>query len=244
MASGNPMLNDRVLRQNGVTRHGAGSMTIEGTANKALLLTALLIMAAGYTWNAFYHSDSAMGLMALGGIVGFVLAIVTSFRPTAARYTAVPYAICEGLLLGGFSAMMELRFPGLIMQAVALTMATMFAFLIAYRTKLIRVTDRLRSGIMAATFGIMLFYLASMVLRLFHVPLPFMTGGSPLGIGISLLVCGVAAFNLLLDFDFIEQGANRGLPQAFEWYGAFALLVTLVWLYIEMVRLLSRLRER
>jgi uncharacterized YccA/Bax inhibitor family protein len=219
-------------------------MTVEGTANRALLLTALLIVAAGFTWNQVSQGTPAMGLTFVGAIVGFVLAFATSVKPMWARVTAAPYAVAEGLFLGGFSALMEMRYPGLIMQAVALTMGTMFAFLLAYRTGLIKVTDRMRSIIVSATMGIMLFYLVSMVLGMFHVPLPTFAGGGMIGIGISLLVCGVAAFNLLLDFDFIETGAQRGLPKAYEWYGAFALLVTLVWLYIEMVRLLSRLRDR
>jgi uncharacterized YccA/Bax inhibitor family protein len=244
MASGNPMLSDKAMRRMPTANVQSGVMTVEGTTNKAMLLTAVLVVAAGFTWNQTMHGQSPMGLTALGGIVGLVLALVTAFKPMAARYTAVPYAAAEGLLLGGFSAMMEMRYPGLIMQAVALTMGTLFAMLVAYRTKLIRVTERMRAVITSATMGILLFYVAGFILQLFHVPLPWMAAGSTLGIGISLVVCGVAAFNLVLDFDFIENGSRRGLPQAFEWYGAFGLLVTMVWLYVELVRLLSRLRER
>ncbi|MBC7545236.1 MAG: Bax inhibitor-1/YccA family protein [Candidatus Sericytochromatia bacterium] len=244
MASGNPLLNDSATRRLSGARTGSDVMTVEGTTNRALLLTALLVISAGVTWNQVGQGTPAMGLALAGAIVGFILAITTSFKPMWAPYTSVPYAMAEGLFLGGFSVLMERQFPGMILQAVALTMGTMFAFLAAYRTGLIKVTARLRSVIMSATMGIMLFYLASIVLQMFKVPLPTFGGGGMIGIGISLLVCGVAAFNLLLDFDFIENGARQGLPKAFEWYGAFALLVTLVWLYIEMVRLLSRLRER
>jgi uncharacterized YccA/Bax inhibitor family protein len=244
MASGNPMLSDDALRRMPTSRMASGVMTVEGTTNKAMLLAAVLVVAAGVTWNQTFHGGSPVALAGIGGIVGLVLALVTAFKPMAARYTSVPYAIAEGLLLGGFSAMLEMRYPGLIIQAVALTMGTLLAMLVAYRTGLIKVTDRLRSMIVGATLGILLFYVAGFVLQLFKVPLPWAAAGSTLGIGISLVVCGVAAFNLLLDFDFIENGSRRGLPQAFEWYGAFGLLVTLVWLYIEMVRLLSRLRER
>jgi uncharacterized YccA/Bax inhibitor family protein len=238
------MLSDEALRRLPRTHVSSDAMTVEGTSNKAMLLTAALVVAAGVTWNQTIHGGSAMALAGIGGIVGLVLALITAFKPMAARYTALPYAVAEGLLLGGFSAMLEMRYPGLIIQAVALTMGTLGAMLVAYRTGFIKVTDKLRSVITGATMGILLFYLASFVMGLFKVPLPWAAGGSTLGIGISLLVCGVAAFNLLLDFDFIENGARTGLPKAFEWYGAFALLVTLVWLYIEMVRLLSRLRER
>jgi uncharacterized YccA/Bax inhibitor family protein len=244
MASGNPMLSDDALRRMPTSRLSAGVMTIDGTTNKAMLLAAVLVIAAGFTWHQTIHGGSPTALAGLGAIVGLVLALVTAFKPLVARYTAVPYAVAQGLLLGGFSAMLEMRYPGLIIQAVALTMGTLFAMLVGYRTRLIKVTDRMRSMIASATMGILLFYLAGFVLRLFHVSLPWAAAGSTLGIGISLVVCGVAAFNLVLDFDFIENGSRRGLPQAFEWYGAFGLLVTLVWLYIEMVRLLSRLRER
>ncbi len=244
MASGNPLLSDKILRQLQGTRTGSGTMTVEGTTNRAMLLMALLVIGAGFTWNSVTHGAPAFGFMAIGAIVGFILAIATSFKPMWAQYTSAPYAVAEGLFLGGFSAMLEMRYPGMIMQAVALTMGTMFAFLAAYRTGLIKVTDKLRSVIMAATMGIMLFYLVSMVLGIFHITTFAFGGGGMIGIGISLLVCGVAAFNLLLDFDFIENGARSGLPKAYEWYGAFALMVTLVWLYVEMVRLLSRLRER
>lgn len=244
MASGNPMLSDEALRRMPTARLQSGVMTVEGTTNKAMLLAAVLVVAAGVTWNQTMHGGSPVGLAGLGAIVGLVLALVTAFKPHLARYTAVPYAAAEGLLLGGFSAVLEMRYPGLVIQAVALTMGTLFAMLMAYRTKLIKVTDRLRSILMSAMLGILLFYVAGFVLRLFHVPLPWNAAGSTLGIGISVVVCGVAAFSLLLDFDFIENGSRRGLPQTFEWYGAFGLMVTLVWLYVEMVRLLSRLRER
>lgn len=244
MASGNPMLSDEALRRMPTAHLQSGVMTVEGTTNKAMLLAAVLVVAAGVTWFQTMHGGSPVALAGLGAIVGFVLAMVTAFKPHLARFTAVPYAAAEGLLLGGFSAILEMRYPGLIIQAVALTMGTLFAMLMAYRSRLIKVTDRFRSVLMSAMMGILLFYLVGFVLRLFHVPLPWMAAGSSLGIGISVVVCGVAAFSLLLDFDFIETGSRRGMPQTFEWYGAFGLMVTLVWLYVEMVRLLSRLRER
>jgi len=154
------------------------------------------------------------------------------------------YALLEGLFLGGASALFEMRFPGIAMQAVALTFGTAFCMLIAYRSGLIRATQKFTMGVVAATGGIALFYVIAMVLGFFHVSVPILYGNSPLSIGISLFIVGIAALNLILDFAFIEQGAAQGAPRYMEWYGAFALMVTLVWLYIEILRLLSKVRSR
>jgi uncharacterized YccA/Bax inhibitor family protein len=182
--------------------------------------------------------------MVVGLIGGFVLGLIISFKPNLAPALAIPYAALEGLALGGLSAVMQQRYPGIPIQAVGLTFAVMAALLLAYTTRLIRVTDRFRAIVFAATGAIALLYLASWVLSLFHVNLSFLYGSSTLSLGISLVIIGVAALNLVMDFSFIETGIEQGVPRYMEWYGAFALLITLVWLYMEILRFLAKARER
>ena len=183
-------------------------------------------------------------LVAVGGIGGFILAMVTIFKKQWAGVTAPIYALLEGLVLGGISALMEQRFHGIAIQAVALTFGTLIAMLVAYRTGLIKVTDKLRLGIVAATGGIAVFYFLQFILGFFGVHFNSINGATPLGIGFSLVVVVVAALNLVLDFDLIENGARMGAPKYMEWYGAFALMITLIWLYFEILRLLSKFRSR
>jgi uncharacterized YccA/Bax inhibitor family protein len=185
-----------------------------------------------------------MPWMTVGAIGGFIVAIITTFNKTAVRYTAPLYAVLEGLFLGGISAIYEKSYPGIVFQAVALTFGTLFCLLIAYKSRLIRPTENFKLGIFAATGGIAVFYLVTMLLGFFHVNIGFMYNSSPLGIGISLVVVVIAALNLVLDFDFIESGAAQGAPKYMEWYGAFGLLVTLIWLYLEILRLLAKLANR
>ena len=180
----------------------------------------------------------------VGGIGGFVMALVTTFKKEWSAVTAPIYAVLEGLALGGLSAIFELRYPGIVVQAVALTFATLFCLLGAYKSGMIKATENFKLGVVAATGAIALVYLASWILSFFHVPMTFMTDSSPLSIGISVVIVIVAALNLVLDFDFIEQGATYGAPKYMEWYAGFGLLVTLVWLYMEILRLLAKLRER
>jgi uncharacterized YccA/Bax inhibitor family protein len=175
---------------------------------------------------------------------GFALAMVTAFKREWAGVTTPLYATVEGLALGGISAVFEARYPGIVSQAVFLTFGTCGALLVAYRSGVIRATENFKLGVFAATGGIVLLYLLSFVLGLFGMQVPLVHSSGPLGIAFSLVVVAVAALNLVLDFDFIEQGAARGVPKYMEWYGAFGLLVTLVWLYLEMLRLLARLQER
>jgi len=172
------------------------------------------------------------------------MALITIFRPRSAGITAPVYALLEGLFLGGISAVMESSYPGIVFQAVLLTLGTMASMLVLYRSGFIRVTAKFRLGVMAATGGIAMIYFLTIILSLFGIRLPFIHEGGLFGIGFSLFVVGIAALNLVLDFDFIEQGARRGLPKYMEWYSAFGLLVTLVWLYIEILRLLAKLRSR
>jgi uncharacterized YccA/Bax inhibitor family protein len=230
-----------------VPRTYGEAMTINGTILKTVILLLCAVATASYTWNQFYQTHdtgAATGLMMVGAIGGFILALVTVFKQNWAMVTAPAYALLEGLFLGGASALFELRFPGIAMQAVALTFGTAFCMLMAYRSGLIRATQRFTMGVVAATGGIAVFYLITMVLGLFHVNVPILYGNSPLSIAISVFIVGIAALNLILDFSFIEQGAAQGAPRYMEWYGAFGLMVTLVWLYLEILRLLSKVRSR
>jgi uncharacterized YccA/Bax inhibitor family protein len=245
MRTANPALKDSTFVG---ARAAAGepAMTLQGTATKSLLLLLLTAFAASFTWKAVATGNpGVVGPAALvGGIGGFIVALVTVFKPRASPYTAPLYAVLEGLLLGGVSALYNARFAGLPLQAVALTFGVFAALLLAYRTGLVRATENFRLGVFAATGGIVILYLSSFVLRLFGVQMTFLHDSSPLSIGISLVVVVVAALNLVLDFDFIERGVEHGAPRYMEWYGAFGLLVTLVWLYLEILRLLAKLQGR
>jgi uncharacterized YccA/Bax inhibitor family protein len=222
-------------------------MTISGTVNKTGILVICAVATAALTWNMFMNSGSPETVMPLGllGLIGgFIVALVTVFKKTWAPITAPIYALLEGLVLGTASAMMEMRFHGIAIQAVGLTFGTLIALLLIYRTGVIKVTDNFRLGVVAATGGIALFYIATMILGFFGVRFPSIYGAGPLGIGISVFVVIIAALNLVLDFDFIESGARAGAPKYMEWYGAFGLMVTLIWLYFEILRLLSKIRSR
>jgi uncharacterized YccA/Bax inhibitor family protein len=183
-------------------------------------------------------------LVAIGGIGGFIAALVTIFKKEWSPITAPIYALLEGLALGGISAVFELRYPGIAMQAVGLTFGTLFVLLLAYHSGLIPVTEKFKLGVVAATGGIAVFYLVEFVLGFFGVHFAAINGSGLLGIGFSVVVVIVAALNLVLDFDFIESGVNAGAPKYMEWYGAFGLIVTLVWLYLEILRLLAKLNSR
>ena len=179
----------------------------------------------------------------MGGLfIGFILAMITIFKKEWSPVTSPVYALCEGVFLGGLSALMELQYPGIVIQAVGLTFGTLFCLLAVYKSGLIKVTDNFRMGIVAATGGICLVYFASIVLSFFGAGIPFIHDSGPLGIGFSLFVVVIAALNLVLDFDFIEKAAEQGAPRYMEWFAAFGLMVTLVWLYIEILRLLAKLR--
>lgn len=182
--------------------------------------------------------------MLLGVFGGFILAMVTTFKHSWAPFTSPIYALLEGLFLGGFSSLLEARYPGIAIQSVALTFGVLLAMLLIYSTGLIKVTRRFYIGVAAATGGIAIFYLVQMVMGLFGVRLFALSGSSPLSIGISLFIVSIAALNLVLDFDFIERGVNAGAPKYMEWYGAFGILVTMVWLYLEILRLLAKMRSR
>ena len=245
MRTSNPVLNANAFRVDGVAV--GESMSISGTVNKTGILLLCTIITAAWTWNAFLHAPSAetvLPLVAVGGIGGFVVALVTVFKKEWSPVTAPIYALLEGLVLGSVSAMLELRFPGIAIQAVGLTFGTFMALLLAYRSGLIRATERFKLGVVAATGGIAILYFAMFILGFFGVHFTTLNSSSPIGIGFSLVVVVIAALNLVLDFDFIENGARAGLPKYMEWYGAFGLMVTLIWLYFEILRLLSKTRSR
>lgn len=224
------------------------TMTVGGTANKTLLLLVLATITAAFAWSQTItptgEISSAANIYMIGGAIGgFVLALITIFAKRFAHITAPLYALLEGFFLGAVSAIYNLQFQGIVLQAVMLTFGTLLAMLMLYRSGLIQVTDKFRMGMLAATGGVMLVYLASLALGFFGIQIPMIHESGIVGIGFSLVVVVIAALNLVLDFDFIESAANQGAPKHMEWYGAFGLMVTLVWLYLEFVRLLSKLRD-
>jgi uncharacterized YccA/Bax inhibitor family protein len=246
LRTSNPTLSGSAFQTEGAV-FGQQAMTISGTANKTGILLILALATAVWTWNTFLHShnpESVLPLAALGAIGGLVVALVTVFKKEWSPITAPLYALLEGLVLGSISAIFEIRFPGLPIQAVSLTFGVLVVLLLAYRSGLIPVTDKFRIGIVAATGGIALFYFAQFVLGFFGIHFTTVNSSSPIGIGFSVIVVIVASLNLVLDFDFIERGARAGAPKYMEWYGAFGLMVTLIWLYFEILRLLAKLRER
>lgn len=246
MRTANPALNDTTFAGYGRTAAFGEAMTVRGTANKSVILLLLVLAGAGWTWRMFFSGNvQSLPLWVFGGAIGgFITAIATIFKKHWSPVTAPLYAALEGLVLGGISAMLEARYPGIVMTAVGLTFGTLFGLLLAYKTGLIKATENFKLGVFAATGGIALVYLATMLLGFFGIRMPYIHESGLIGIGFSLFVVVVAALNLVLDFDFIEHGANRGAPKFMEWYAAFGLMVTLIWLYIEILRLLAKLRER
>ncbi|HEX5756973.1 MAG TPA: Bax inhibitor-1/YccA family protein [Arenimonas sp.] len=251
MRSGNPALNENTFLDAGsgqvISRSGE-TMTLEGTVTKTAILLILSLVTASFAWMQVGNPETAGNLMPLvlvGGIGGFVLALITVFKKTWAPVTAPLYALIEGLFLGAISALFEAQFPGIVMQAVGLTFGTLAALLVAYRSGLIKATENFKLGVVAATGGIALLYLVNIGLRLFGFEgMGFIHESSWMGIAFSAFVVVIAALNLVLDFDFIESGAEAGAPKYMEWYGAFGLMVTLVWLYLEILRLLAKLQSR
>ena len=249
MRSGNPALKPSTFLDLGtgtVTDVRGGAMTLNGTVNRTAMLLVITLAGALYTWNIFFTGGAAnlMPYVLVGGLGGFVVAMVTIFKKTWAPITAPLYAALEGLFIGAISAVFEQRHPGVVIQATALTFGTLAALLIAYRSGLIKATENFKLGVVAATGGIALVYLVNIVMGFFGHAIPMINGGGAIGIGFSAVVVVVAALNLVLDFDFIEQGVAQGAPKYMEWYAAFGLLVTLVWLYLEILRLLSKLQSR
>ena len=252
MKTSNPALGEKTFQglsnaQYGGAIDATARMTLQGTVNKTGILLVLAIATAAWTWSQFMqaHDPASISLeMMVGVFGGFICAMVTIFKKEWSPITAPIYALLEGLFLGGVSAVFDLRYPGIAIQAVSLTFGTLFVLLLAYTSGLIKVTQKFRMGIFAATGGICLFYLLQMLLGFFGMRFLAVNGSGIIGIGFSLFVVAIAALNLVLDFDFIEHGVNYGAPKYMEWYGAFGIMVTLVWLYLEILRLLSKLRSR
>ena len=242
MKSGNP-----VLRSDTFDAVPAGErMTINGTINKTAMMLALVVITATYTWGKFTETQNPATIMPLvwtGAIGGLIFCLITVFKTEWAAFTAPIYALLEGFLVGGLSAVFNVAYPGVVVQAVGLTFGVMAVMLLAYRSGLIQATEKFKVGVIAATGGIALLYLVSWGLSMFGKPIGFIHDSGTFGILFSLFVVVIAALNLILDFDIIKQGVDKGAPKYMEWYGAFALTVTLVWLYLEILRLLGKLRR-
>ncbi len=242
MRTTNPALNESTFTQEPVLS-GSPTMTIRGAVNKSTLLVAICAVSAAVSWKLTLAGPGM--LLAIGGaLAGFVVGLILCFKHTWAPMLAPVYAVAEGLFLGGISAVANAGSKGIVLQAVALTFGVLFALLAAYQMRLIRASEKFKLGVMAATGGIAIFYLIAMVLGFFGIHLAFLHEGGTVGILFSLFVVTIAAMNLVLDFDLIENGANAGAPKYMEWYAAFGLLVTLVWLYLEVLRLLQKMNRR
>ena len=246
MRSSNPVMTGKIYEKAGTLSAGSSVMTINGTINKVGIMLLLVIAAAAYTWNMVMGADAGRaGTFAIAGAIGgFVVALITVFRPRSSAITAPIYAILEGLFLGAISAIINAQYPGVAFQAVLLTIGTLFTMLFLYRSGRIRATPRFRRGVLMATGAVFFAYLISWILSLLGMPMGFMHSAGPLGILINLVIIVIAALNLILDFDFIEKGSQMGAPKFMEWYGAFGVMVTLIWLYIEFLRLLARFSGR
>jgi uncharacterized YccA/Bax inhibitor family protein len=246
MRTSNPALSSNVYKEFTQMDMAEERMTVRGACEKSLLLIGLCLLSASWIWSMFFEGkvETVSMLMMPAVIVGFIVAVVTMFKKQWANVTAPIYALVEGVALGAISCYAEVQYPGVAIEAVSLTFMTLILMLVAYRFEWIRVTDKFRMGLFAATGAVGLIYLVSWVLSFFSISVPFITGNSMMSIGFSFIVVGIAALNLVLDFEFIVQGEQKQAPKRLEWYAAFGLMVTLVWLYLEMLRLLSKLRSR
>jgi len=245
--SSNPTLSEKIFSRS-LTEPGAGTMSVRGSMQKFGFLMILVLAGAAYTWKLYYSfkQPTMMSFMIAGFVGGFICALICSFSPKAAKYLSPAYALLEGFALGGISAVIneafKAKYPNIIMEAVLLTFGVAFAVFILYNARIIKATNKFRAVIASSIFGIFIFYMIDMVLGLFGIHIPFMQFGdnSLIGIGINLFVVVIAALSLVLNFDQIETGEQMGAPKYMEWYSAFGLLVTLVWLYLEILQLLSR----
>ncbi len=249
----NPALRPEAFRE--AQGYGGEVMTISGAVNKCFILLALIALSASWIWGKMMSAPLAeygaapinvsfQGYVVFGAVAGFVLALVTIFKKEWARITAPLYALCEGLVLGGISALYQYQYGGIVLQAVGLTLAVTVTMLVIYQTRLIQVDQKFLMGLSMAMGGLLIVYLCNWIFMFFGRELSFIYSSSPMGIIFSLFVCALAAFNLLVDFWVIEEGARQGAPKHMEWYAAFGLMVTLVWLYLEILRLLAKARRR
>jgi len=237
--SKNPILSEDRYAKASHDLSGQGAMTVSGAVNKSILLACILLATSVVSW----ASPNPI-FMGVGVIGGFICVLVSSFRPQYSATTAPLYAAFEGLFLGAISYMYQNAYHGIVFQAFTLTIGLLFGMLFLYKAKIIVVTEKLRAGIMMATFAVLAVYLVSWILSFFGVAVPMLHDSGAMGIGISLVIIGIASMNLLLDFDIIDRGAEHGAPKYMEWYSAMALMVTIVWLYMELLRLLSKLNRR
>ena len=240
MKSGNPVLSDSTFAGLGASDK---PMTLAGTMNKTAILLALVLIGAGWVWNLYFAArqpDVVIPYLVIGTIGGLVAALITTFKPTATPYTAPLYSLFEGFALGGISAMYEAQQPGIAVQAVGLSLGTMLCMLAAYRFQIINVTERFKIGVAAATGGIFLLYIVDLISGFFGHSVTMIHEGGTWGIVFSLFVVCIAALNLVMDFDFITRGVAQRSPKYMEWYCAYALMVTLIWLYLEILRVLAK----
>jgi uncharacterized YccA/Bax inhibitor family protein len=247
MPTGNPALNARTFAALPRVADPSRAMTIQGTVNKALIMLALLLLPAVWVWQQYFATGTPQTIMPwlyIGIFGGLVVALVTVFKRQWSPVTAPLYSVLEGFAIGAISSVFEARFPGIVIQAVALTFGTLLALLLIYKARIIKVTAKFRLGVVAATGGIVIIYVLTIVLGFFGIHIPLIYGSGPIGILFSLFVVTIAALNLVLDFDFIENGAASGAPKYMEWYAAFGLMVTLIWLYLEILRLLAKISSR
>lgn len=239
----NPMLKEGALERGGqaISYTGVERMTVTGAVNKTIMLTGILLVTA------FYAYANPSNLMVFGGaIAGLICVLVASFKPKTSPITAPLYAAFEGLFVGAVSAIYAVKlggFSGIVMPAISGTICVLLSMLILYRSGLITVNEKFRSGVMMATGAVFLVYMLSWILGMFGINIPYLHEGGAIGIGISVVIIGVAALNLLLDFDFFEKGEEAGMPSYMEWFAGMGLLVTLVWIYVEILRLLSMLNR-
>lgn len=245
--SGNPALGEKTFARLATVADADDAMTLQGTVNRIAFLLVLVFAGAMFTWSLFNRTGNfaSVVLFFYGGLIGaFVVAIVMAFKKPWAPYLSMLYAALEGLALGGLSALLDASYPGVAFQALLLTFGILTVLLAAYTSRLIRATENFKLVIVSATGGIAVYYLISFVLSFFGVRAPLIHDNSWIGIGFTLVVVIIAALNLVVDFDFVEKGVEQGAPKYMEWYAAFGILVTLVWLYIELLRLLVKLRSR
>jgi len=242
--SGNPVLNDKAF--NGTIEYQQTDvMTVNGTLNKFGLMMILLFASASFTWKAAAEGKDVITWVFVAMFAGLIAALVLSFKKQWGSFLAPIYALAEGVFLGGISAYFNNAFaktaPGIVMQAVMLTFGVVVAMFALYRFGIIKATERFKSVVVMATMGIAVFYLLAWILRMFNIQMPLIHESTTMGIVFSLIVVVIAALNLILDFDFIEQGSRMNAPKYMEWFGAFGLLVTIVWLYLEILKLLAKL---
>ena len=245
MATANPAMNEAVYRRAQSTDITAQVMTIEGTVLKTTVLMVILMITAVYAWSQATTGSPLASILMIGGAIGgFIVALATIFLPKYSPITAPIYAALEGLFMGGISAAFEASYHGIVIKAVGLSIGVLAMMLFLYGTGIIRATEKFKIGVVAATGAICLVYVVSMVMSLFGKQVPLIHESGWVGIGFSLVVVVIAALNLILDFDFIERGVQLRAPKYMEWYGGFSLMVTLVWMYLEILRLLAKMQGR